>query len=146
MTMHTFKAMTLSAQHIKLVQNSWRILRDIDSQLIGDLFYSKLFFDHPEARIFFPEEMTAQHQKLIGMFNIIFARLDQLKTIQKDIIHLAERHVHYGVLPQHYDWVGASLIWTLQHGLRDEWNPKLEEAWCICYETLANKMKKVYNT
>lgn len=136
----TFQAMTLAAKHIKLVQQSWRALRDVNAQLIGDLFYSRLFFEHPEARALFPKDMTAQHQKLIDMINVVVARLEHLETLTDEIEALGRRHDGYGTLPHHYGWVGESLLWTLERGLGDDWTPAVQEAWTICYTTLADAM------
>lgn len=137
---HNLHPMKLTAQHIKLVQQSWRNLRDINPQIIADLFYTKLFFDHPEARGLFPKDMTAQHQKLIDMLNVVVARLDHLETLTTEIDAMGKRHVTYGAQPQHYEWVGAALLWTLKRGIGMDWTPELEEAWTICYQSLAAQM------
>lgn len=108
--------------------------------MVGDLFYSKLFLEHPELRAMFPKDMTEQHQKLIGKFNIVIARLDHLDDLKQDIAALARRHVEYGVTPQHYAFVGAALLWTLERGLGDDWTPTVAAAWQVWYTVLSSEM------
>ena len=136
----------MTPQQIILVQNSWRLLRNLDPQLIGDLFYSKLFLDHPEVRSMFPKDMTGQHQKLIGKFNVVVARLDHLDALQEDLMALARRHVGYEVLPQQYAYVGAALLWALERGLNDDWTPAVAEAWQTCYAVLSSTMLQAVAT
>jgi Hemoglobin-like flavoprotein len=130
----------MTPQQISLVQNSWRLLRNVDTQLIGDLFYSKLFMDHPELRVMFPKEMDGQHTNLIAKLNILIARLDRLEDLKSDIAALAIRHVSYGVVPRHYAFVGAALLWTLERGLGADWTPEVAEAWQTCYAVLSSAM------
>ncbi len=130
----------MTQQQITLVQNSWRILRDLDAFLIGDLFYSKLFFEHPELRSMFPKDMSDQYGKLVGKFNLVFARLHQLESLKEEIVAMARRHVSYGAQPKHYAYVGEALLWTLERGLGEHWTPPVAEAWQACYEILAKAM------
>ena len=130
----------MSPAQIALIQNSWRLLRDLDPQLVGGLFYSKLFFDYPEVRRLFPVDMTEQHGKLVNKFNILIARLDHLSDLLEEIIAMAKRHEEYGVKPDHYTAVGKTLIWTLERGLGDDWTPEVAKAWQVCYEELSKVM------
>lgn len=130
----------MSPKQIALIQNSWRSLRGLDPHLVGDLFYSKLFHDHPDVRAMFPKDMSKQYQDLIGKFNIVIARLHQFEDLKSDIAALARRHIAYGVTPQHYAYVGAALLWTLERGLGDDWTPPVAEAWQRCYTLLSETM------
>jgi hemoglobin-like flavoprotein len=130
----------MTAQQISLVQNSWRLLRSVDPQLVADLFYTKLFMDHPEVRAMFPKNMDGQYINLINKLNFIIARLDHLEDLKSDLTALANRHVGYGVVPQQYTYVGAALLWTLERGLGADWIPQVAEAWQTCYGVLSSAM------
>ena len=52
-----------------------------------------------------------------------------------------QRHVAYGVREEHYDTVGAALLWTLEQGLGDAWTVELATAWATAYTLLATTMK-----
>lgn len=130
----------MTKQEKKLVQRSWRLLRDIDPVKLGDLFYSKLFFDHPEVRPMFPKDMEGQKTKLIHILNVVIARLDYIEDIESEIVALGKRHIEYGVLPRHYEYVATALLWTLARSLGDDWTPEVESAWVSCYTMLAETM------
>jgi len=40
----------LIKKEIALIKKSWSLLEKIDPIVIGDMFYSKLFFENPELR------------------------------------------------------------------------------------------------
>ena len=54
---------------------------------------------------------------------------------------LGRRHVGYGVMDEHYDTVGAALLWTLEKGLGDAFTTEVREAWTSVYGLLATTMK-----
>ncbi len=125
---------------IKLIKQSWRLLKDIDPLIIGDVFYSKLFTENPSIRKYFPKEMGSQHVKLIEMLNYIVLNIDKFDKLTDDIIAMAKRHEGYGAKPDHYQKVGEALIWTLKKGLGYDWNEDTAHAWVKCYKILADKM------
>lgn len=112
----------------------------IDAETVGGLFYDKLFFETPEARRLFTVPREEQARKLIDMVNLIIMRLDRLDQLTEDIRELAIRHIGYGTKPEHYALVGNALLWTLERGLGQDWNPELQQAWTSCYQLLADTM------
>lgn len=132
--------MELSQHQIKLVKESWRSFRNVSPAVVGDLFYSKLFADHPSLRKMFPKQMDEQYKKLVDMLTAIIVRLDHLGTFTEEIEAMARRHVEYGVKPAHYKSVGDALLWTLEKGSGKGWNEEIKHAWANCYWILANIM------
>lgn len=130
----------MTQQQVLQVQKTWRLFRGIKPELIGDVFYSKLFADKPALRKMFKHPIEAQYKKLIDMVSLLIGRLHQLDLINEDLIQLAKRHVGYGVKEEHYQMVGDALMWTLEHGLGKDWNNQVKEAWRICYKTLSDTM------
>lgn len=130
----------MTAQQVSLVKNSWKIFQTIDPLLVGDVFYSKLFMTSPKFRHMFTISKEEQSKKLIEMLNVIVGRLDRIEELTEDIRQLAIRHVSYGVKAEHYDAVGATLLWTMEQGLGLDWNEKVKEAWEACYMLLSKTM------
>jgi len=130
----------MTGDQIALVKQSWRVFRDIDPAIIGDVFYSKLFVEAPYVKHMFKTPRAAQSKKLIDMLNTIVGRLDRVNEVTEDIKKLAIRHVDYGVRPSHYKAVGTALLWTLQQGLGKDWNKATEDAWQSCYQMLSDIM------
>jgi len=135
----------LTKKEIALIKKSWNPLAKIDSVAIGDIFYSKLFFENPDLRKMFPQDMEGQYKKLVDMLDTIVARLENLDELKGDIVAMAKRHNDYGVKPQHYNLVGKALLYALQKGLGKEWTDEVRSAWINCYSILSGTMITVTN-
>lgn len=125
---------------LKLVKQTWTLLREIDPAILGDVFYGRLFIKYPALRPLFKGSMDYQYQRFIAMLSLIVARLDRPETIMQEIRQLAGRHEAYGVKPEHYAAVREALLWTLERGLGGDWNPDVEQAWGACYDLLTRSM------
>ena len=130
----------MTEEQISLVKKTWGIFREIDPVLIGDVFYSKLFFDMPHLKHLFHTVKEEQAKKLVEMLTTIVGRLDNLNELSEEIKQLAIRHVQYGVKEHHYKSVGTALLWTLQQGLGRDWNNDVSEAWAVCVHILSATM------
>jgi hemoglobin-like flavoprotein len=130
----------MTKEQISLVKKTWGIFREIDPVLVGDVFYSKLFFDMPHLKNLFHVSKEDQAKKLVEMLTVIVGRLDNLEGFTEEIKQLAIRHVQYGAKVHHYKAVGAALLWTLQQGLGRDWNEEVKEAWSTCFQILSTTM------
>lgn len=136
----------MTQQNIVLVQKSWAIVAQLEMELVGSLFYNRLFELMPELRpMFYRSSMPDQSKKLLTMLGYVIAKLDKLDEILDEVEKLARRHSQYGVKEEHYTAVGAALLYTLEKGLREHWNSELEVAWTEVYTILANAMMAVQN-
>src|SRR5215213_10314211 len=68
----TIKNMT--QEEISRIKNSWRSLREVKPEIVGDVFYTKLFLESPELKPLFHGAMDQQSRKLINMLNVVVAR------------------------------------------------------------------------
>ena len=84
--------------------------------------------------------MDAQGKKLLDTLGFVVDHLDNPEKLIVAADHLATRHVEYGVVPEHYDLVGASLMWTFEHLLGPEFNETYREAWEAAYGVLTARM------
>ncbi len=53
----------MTAEQISLVKQTWKIFRDINPTIIGDVFYSKLFVDVPQVKHMFKNSREEQSGK-----------------------------------------------------------------------------------
>lgn len=127
---------------LQIIKSSWRLLRLVDPVVVGDVFYSRLFLQHPQLKSLFKISKEEQSKKLIDMLNVIVGRLDKLEELNQDIAALAVRHAAYGVLPQHYKSVNEALLFTLREGLGKDWSTHTEQAWQNCLNALSATMIK----
>lgn len=132
--------MQLTSEQVKLIRETWEVLRGVNPYLVGDVFYRRLFMEHPSLRRLFPDEMDQQYTKLMDMLNVVVERLDDPNDLAGEVADLGRRHVHYGVKPAYYNAVAKALLWTLGQALGDSWNKEAEQAWTDCYLQLASQM------
>ena len=133
--------MTLTAEQKQLVRSTWALVAPIQEEA-ARLFYGRLFEIDPSTRALFAStDMAEQGRKLMQTIAVAVAGLERLEAIGQAVEALGRRHVGYGVREEHYESVGAALLWTLEQGLGEEFTPEVEEAWAETYWTLATVMK-----
>ncbi|MBD2705864.1 hemoglobin [Spirosoma sp. BT702] len=128
----------MTNQQTQLIKKTWRLLRDVDPQLLGDVFYKRLFLKFPSIRSLFKGPMEAQYVKFVAMLSFIVSHIDQPDAIHSELVDLVKRHETYGVKPGHYQPVGEAMLWTLEQGLGNSWNQEVEAAWKACYDMLTH--------
>ena len=130
----------MTPEQIDLVQSSFKKVAPI-ADTAADIFYDRLFEIAPDTRKLFPEVMTDQKKKLMQMIGVAVNGLKDLDAIVPAVKELGARHNGYNVTDEHYDSVGAALIYTLGKGLGDDFTPEAKAAWTETYGILAGVMK-----
>ncbi|MFN8344166.1 MAG: globin family protein [Spirosomataceae bacterium] len=131
----------MTFQQIQLVKESYQRVAALPVEVVGKLFYDRLFALAPEVRpLFSRTSVPEQSNKLSATLTYVVTRLDRLDTVVADVEALARRHVQYGVQEHHYVVVGQALLWTLEQGLAEAWIPEVQEAWQVCYALLSHTM------
>nr|WP_295074816.1 globin family protein [uncultured Roseateles sp.] len=129
----------MDQQTITLVQDSWAKVLPI-APAAGALFYANLFEADPSLKALFKGDMTQQASKLMQMIDAAVAKLDDLDALVPVLRQQGQRHATYGVLPAHYDIVGAALLKTLEQGLGSAFTPATKQAWTAVYGLIASVM------
>jgi NAD(P)H-flavin reductase/hemoglobin-like flavoprotein len=107
---------------------------------VASYFYAHLFVTHPELRALFPLVMSAQRDRLVSALGRIVSSVDDLGSVVPFVEQLGRDHRRFSVVPDHYDAVGASLLWTLAHFLGDRWTPEVAADWSAAYGVVATTM------
>jgi nitric oxide dioxygenase len=130
----------MSPSQIDLVQKSFAEVKPI-AATAAQLFYDRLFVLDPSLKPLFKGDMARQGQMLMNMIAGAVAGLRDLERLAPLLRQLGARHVGYGVQPEHYQTVGAALLWTLEQGLGARFTPDVRQAWSAAYELLAQVMQ-----
>ena len=130
----------MTPEQVKLVQDSFSKVAPIAGKA-ADLFYDRLFTIAPEVRPLFPSDLAEQKKKLMQMLATAVTNLHQVEKIIPAVENLGRRHAGYGVTAQHYEPVGAALLWTLEQGLGPDFTPAVKTAWTETYMTVAGVMQ-----
>jgi hemoglobin-like flavoprotein len=131
----------MTSEQVFLVQRSWRQVLPI-ADTAAELFYTRLFSLDPTIAPLFKNDMKTQGRKLMAMIGTAVNGLSKLDSIVPAVQDLGRRHVKYGVKDQHYETVGAALLWTLEQGLGDAFTKDVKAAWTAVYGVLAGTMKE----
>ena len=129
----------MTPEQIDLVKTSFSKVAPI-SETAAELFYGRLFEIAPSVKNMFPEDLKEQGKKLMMSISVVVNGLTDLEKVVPIAEDLAKKHVDYGVKAEHYESVGASLIWTLGQGLGDDFTDEVKEAWVEAYTLLSNVM------
>jgi hemoglobin-like flavoprotein len=129
----------MTPDQVKLVQQSFAEVAPIADPAAA-MFYERLFETAPAVRPLFHGDMAEQRRKLMATLATVVGGLGNIETVLPAASALAKRHVDYGVRPEHYDCVGAALLWTLERGLGARWNSELAAAWSAAYGSLSRFM------
>ena len=132
----------MTPDQIRLVQESFRLVRPIAAQAAA-LFYRRLFdIDPGTRRLFAHADLGAQGRKLMAAIAFVVGALPRPEGMLETVRDLARRHVGYGVREHHYASVGAALLWTLEQGLGAAFTPEVRDAWVETYTLVATVMQR----
>lgn len=129
----------MTPETVQLVQGTWQKVVPI-SETAAALFYGKLFELDPSVKPLFTTDLKEQGKKLMQMIGFAVGSLTRLDELVPQVQELGRRHVGYGVKNEHYDTVGAALLWTLEQGLGEAFTPDVKAAWAEVYGVLAKTM------
>jgi hemoglobin-like flavoprotein len=131
----------MSPEQKSLVKSTWAMVVPI-ADTAATLFYDRLFTLDPSLRPMFGKtDMAEQRRKLVQALAAVVNGLDNLEPLIPVLETLGKKHVQYGVADQHYDTVGAALLWTLEQGLKDAWTAPAKSAWTSAYGTVSGVMR-----
>jgi hemoglobin-like flavoprotein len=111
------------------------------SEIIGLIFYRRLFELDPKLRPLFHHNIEEQSKKLMATLKMAVEGLERPSGLTAAIQALGRRHVQYGVKEEHYDTVGQALLWALENALGEAFTAEARSAWFAVYTWLATTMK-----
>jgi hemoglobin-like flavoprotein len=130
----------MTPNQVDLIRASWASVEPIQD-VAATLFYDRLFeLDPTLRRLFRNADMAQQKKILMQTLTVVVKSLDRLDQLVPAIEALGRRHAGYGVRAEHYETVGAALLWTLGQGLGKGFTTDIERAWTQAYSTLASVM------
>ncbi|HWL58860.1 MAG TPA: NO-inducible flavohemoprotein [Paracoccus sp. (in: a-proteobacteria)] len=129
----------LSAQTIALVKATIPALAEHGPR-ITEAMYRRLFQDPEIARLFNQanQRSGAQRFALAGAVLAYAQNIDNLGALAGAVERIAQKHVGYAILPEHYPHVATALLGAISEVLGDAATPEILEAWGEAYWFLAN--------
>ena len=122
---------------IELLETSFQAITPRGEAFVT-AFYERLFTRFPETRAFFAAtDMFEQRKKLQQSLALIVQHMQHPEVLGDMLRELGQRHVTYGVRPEHYAIVGAILLETFADFLGEHWTAALHDAWAQAYEAVS---------
>lgn len=109
--------------------------------LITKRFYEILFQRYPQVQPLFSRNAPEKQQKMLQ--DAIIAVVDHVEDatwLKENLGAIGRKHLDYGVTPEMYGWVGASLLATLKEIAGPDWTPPVEKAWTDAYGAITGLM------
>src|SRR5215472_5405011 len=125
---------------IELLETSFQAIAPRGEAFVT-AFYERLFTRYPQTRAFFAStNMKEQRKKLLGALALVIQNLRKPEVLTSALKGLGQRHVAYGVRPEHYPIVGTILLHTFADVLGDDWTPEYHDAWAQAYGAICSIM------
>ena len=135
----------MTSRQIQLIQESFALVAP-SADSVATSFYERLFELDPALRSLFPPDLTEQRRKLMQMLTVAVGMLNRPEALIPVLESLGRRHAGYGVRDEHYDTVGAALLWTLERGLGAAFTNEVRTAWTTLYKLVATTMQAAAGT
>lgn len=129
------------ALNVELLRSSFALVVEREPE-VTHRFYDVLFKNHPDAKPLFQSRTRPEQERMLrDMLVAVVDHLDDGPWLTSQLQALGEKHRGYGVRPEMYGWVGASLLETLASVAGDAWTPELASAWTEAYGAIASLMQ-----
>jgi hemoglobin-like flavoprotein len=136
--------MAIDDADIRLVRES---LSKIRARLVpaSMAFHENMFTIEPELRVLFRTDLASQGMRFMSTLATIADLLGNPEALGPELEGLAKAHAKIGVRAAHFTPMGMALMVTLAETLREEFTPRLQEAWHAAYDHFAAEMIRCGN-
>lgn len=131
---------SISPQQANLAKKAFVRIAPV-SDMLGALFYARLFELDPALRPLFKVDLEEQAHSLMTMLGLCVEGLDEKEELIYALHNLGTRHAEYGVKARDYDTVRAAFLWILKEGIGTEWTPELENALAATFDFFTGIMQ-----
>jgi serine/threonine protein kinase/pimeloyl-ACP methyl ester carboxylesterase len=111
-------------------------------RMLTSTLYARLFAVEPGVRGLFPDDLSAQQDKLAHTLRLAIDGMADPERLAPVLEDLGRRHVHYGVSPAHFDLLEQSLLGALAEVDVTDWTPEVERAWKRAFAFIESAMRR----
>ena len=90
--------------------------------------------------MFATTDFVKQRRMLLNMIGVTVQGLDRFAEVVPRLRDLGERHVGYGIRPEHYDTAGRALLLALESGLCEDFTRDVRHAWATVFGWMRDAM------
>lgn len=127
--------------NIKLIQETFELVKP-RAEEFANRFYANLFQDYPAAQeLFSLSNMDRQKRLLVAALVQVVHNLENPEFLGEYLGKMGERHAAYGTADEHFEWVGLSLLKTLQEMFGNEWTREYNHQWAMAFDVISALMR-----
>jgi hemoglobin-like flavoprotein len=127
--------------NVELLRSSFVLVVEREPEVTAR-FYDVLFTKYPQVKPLFGRRSRSEQERMLrDMLVAVVDHLEDATWLGDQLAALGKKHAGYGVTPEMYGWVGASLLETLASVAGDAWTPELAAAWTDAYGAVAGLMQ-----
>ena len=125
---------------VALLRSSFATLQP-SADALARRFYARLFATYPQLRpMFAGTDFTEQRRKLMASVAAVVALADKPDALEPVLASMGRQHNQLGVQPQHYEYVGASMLAALADECGEAWTPELSQTWDAALRFVSGRM------
>lgn len=137
------------------VLSSWSDFCKGDVVDSGAHLYFSLFKKHPDTKKMFgfakdkelsDEEMLQSKRfrthvkKVYDTFGSVVEAMDDMSAVSADLKEMGARHIKYGITMEQYEYIGTSLMFSLENKLGSDFTADQKKAWTALYSVIEAAM------
>jgi len=147
----------MTPEQVRILENSLEAIGPLLHE-IGRSFYVKLFELAPDTRALFKTDMETQQRLFMSIFKQ-FSVLNERSMLTlpvtasnsgevsiPGVAGLGERHVAYGVSPEHFIAAQKAFFWSIDNHLGEVVDAKTKEAWVRAFEMIIQGMTSIMSS
>ncbi len=124
----------------KIIEDSFEKAKPIAAD-VANKFYEILWADYPQSiDLFADANMDKQKVALMNSLTQVVDHIRDPEWLTEYLYQMGVRHMQYDTLPEHFDWVGGSLLKAFAHFFGDDWTDELQQNWLEAYQAIAGLM------
>ena len=125
---------------VALLRSSFATLQP-SADSLARRFYARLFATYPQVRpMFKATDFTEQRRKLMASVAAVVAMADRPEALEPVLAVMGRQHTELGVQPQHYEYVGASMLAAMADECGEAWTPELSRTWDAALRFVSARM------
>lgn len=129
------------ALDVQLLRDSFELVLERNPTLTAR-FYEILFERYPQARPLFGAGSLKKQQDMLAQALVaVVDHLEDASWLASTLGALGAKHTGYGVTAEMYDWVGDSLLRTLEETAGPVWTPAHAQNWGEAYGVIVSLMR-----
>jgi hemoglobin-like flavoprotein len=123
-----------------LLRSTFNIIKP-NAEDVAGRFYAHMFSVYPQVRpLFAKTDFAQQRKKLMASIAAVVTLVDQPDKLLPVLDKMGTSHNTYGVEPQQYAYVSASMLTTFADELGEAWTPEVAETWAQALAFVSEKM------